>query len=191
MDNHAGSADAPAAEPTRMTNMTGPADEPRLAWAPKWVSVIAAAVGAVVLAAGSATYSNDIVGRGLLAVAAALLVGVVVIGGVARPRLQVVEGGDGGGGDGADADRAAGEGGPRLAVRTLFTHREYAMGQLYRIRVTRYSRLARRVPILEIDAREPEEKLLLFSRWDLGTHPDRVYNALVEAHAVPPEPTGL
>lgn len=167
--------------------MTGPAGESRLDWAPKWISVIAAAIGAVVFAAGSATYSNDIVGRGLLAVAAALLVGIVVIGGLARPRLQVV-------GGAGQPDAPAGRGvaaGPRLAVRTLFTRREYTMDQLYRIRVTRYPRLARRVPILEIDAREPEEKLLLFSRWDLGTHPDRVYNALVEAHAVPSEPTGL
>src|SRR5699024_7513325 len=168
----------------------------RLAWAPKWASVIAAGVGAVVLAAGSATYSNDIVGRGLMAVAAALLVCIVVIGAVARPRLQVVGGGLGetdGTPAGPDAAAPHSVGGeePRLAVRTLFTRREYRLGQLYRVRVTRYSRLARRVPILEVDAREPEEKLLLFSRWDLGTHPDRVYNALVEARAVPPEPTGL
>lgn len=157
--------------------MTGPEAGPQLAWAPKWATVIAAIIGAAVLGAGSASYSDDIVGRGLLGLAAVLLLIIAAIGGLVRPRLRVVPG--------------PGGAAPRLAVRTPFTSREYRIDQIYRLRVVRYPRLARKVPILEIDVREPDERLLLLSRWDLGTHPDRVYSALVEARAVPPEPHGL
>ncbi|MDN5757912.1 MAG: PH domain-containing protein [Tomitella sp.] len=156
--------------------MPEPERDAELTWAPKWATVVAAAAGAVILAVGSASFSDDIVGRGLLAIAAALLVGIAAIGGLVRPRLAVLR-------DGAAE--------PRLAVRTPFARQTYTLDQIYRLRVVRYPRLARRVPILEIDAREPEEKLLLLSRWDLGASPDRVYNALVEARAVPPEPLGL
>ncbi len=157
--------------------MTGPEASGGLAWAPKWATVVAAVVGAVVLGAGSASYSDDVVGRGLLGIAAVLLVIIAAIGGLVRPRLRVIP--------------AAGGAGPRLAVRTPFTYQEYRVDQIYRLRVVRYPRLARRVPILEIDVREPQEKLLLLSRWDLGASPDSVFAALREARAVPPEPKGL
>ncbi len=157
--------------------MTDPAAAPRLSWAPKWATVVVAAVGAVVMALGSASYSDDIIGRVLLGIAAVLLVGIAAYGGLVRPRLEVLP--------------AAGPDAPRLAVRTPLTRQEYRLDQLYRVRVVRYPRLARRVPILEIDARRPQERLLLLSRWDLGASPDSVYAALVEARAVPPEPTGL
>lgn len=157
--------------------MTDPEASGDLAWAPKWATVIAAVVGAVVLGAGSASYSDDIVGRGLLGIAAVLLVIIAAVGGLVRPRLRVIPG--------------SGGAGPRLAVRTPFTHQEYRMDQIYRLRVVRYPRLARKVPILEIDVREPDERLLLLSRWDLGASPDAVFRALSEARAVPPEPHGL
>ncbi len=49
-----------------------------------------------------------------------------------------------------------------------------------RVRIVAYPRLGRRVPMLEIDVRDPrgDEQLLIFGRWDLGTDPRTVYDAL-------------
>ncbi|WP_229675871.1 PH domain-containing protein [Hoyosella rhizosphaerae] len=46
------------------------------------------------------------------------------------------------------------------------------------VRVLRYPRLGRRVPMLEIELNEPEDRLIILSRWDLGTEPDQVADIL-------------
>lgn len=117
---------------------------------------------------------NDPVGWFLLGLAAVVLAVIAVTGYLVRPRLALLAGPE-----------------PRIAVRTLFGRHEYGVGQIYRLRVVKYPRLGRRVPILEIDAREPEEKLLLLTRWDLGMNPDLVFRVLDEAGMVPPPPTTL
>lgn len=145
------------------------------AWAPKTAGVAAAGVGAVVMAGATVTVGNDPIGLFLLGLAAVILAVVAVTGYLVRPRLALVPS----------------EGTPRIAVRTLFARHEYAKAQIYRLRVVRYPRMGRRVPILEIDVREPEEKLLLLTRWDLGMNPDRVFTALEAAGLVPAAPTSL
>lgn len=140
------------------------------AWAPKAPSVGAAGVGAVIMAGGAISLGNDPIGWFLLGLAAVVLAVIAVTGFLVRPRLAILPG-------------------PRLAVRTLFGRHEYEVGQIYRLRVVRYPRMGRRVPILEIDVREPEERLLLLTRWDLGTNPDRVISVLEDAGLVPPPPT--
>ena len=142
-------------------------------WAPSPPRVAAAGLAAIAMAAATATLANDPIGLFLLGLAAVILAVIAVTGFIVRPRLAIV------------ADSAA----PRLAVRTLFARHEYDAGQLYRVRVVRYPRMGRRVPILEIDVREPEEKLLLLTRWDLGVNPDRVLTVLEDAGLVPPPPT--
>jgi hypothetical protein len=47
------------------------------------------------------------------------------------------------------------------------------------IRITEFRRLARKVRLLEIDT--TDERLLVFTRWDLGTDPLNVLDALTDA----------
>lgn len=48
-----------------------------------------------------------------------------------------------------------------------------------RIRITEFRRLARKVRLLEIDT--VDDRLLVFTRWDLGTDPLDVLDALTAA----------
>jgi hypothetical protein len=47
------------------------------------------------------------------------------------------------------------------------------------IRITEFRRLARKVRLLEIDT--VDDRLIVFSRWDLGTNPISVLDALTDA----------
>lgn len=47
------------------------------------------------------------------------------------------------------------------------------------IRITEFRRLARKVRLLEIDT--ADDRLLVFSRWDLGADPLDVLDALTDA----------
>lgn len=143
-------------------------------WAPKVAGVGAAGIGAIIMAIAAVRASNDPIGLFLLGLAALILAVISVTGFMVRPRLTLVPGAR-----------------PRLVVRSLFARNEYEAHQIYRLRVVRYPRMGRRVPILEIDVREPEEKLLLLTRWDLGMTPDRVFTVLEEAGLVPPPPRTL
>jgi hypothetical protein len=48
------------------------------------------------------------------------------------------------------------------------------------IRITEFRRLARKVRLLEIDTAD-DDRLLVFTRWDLGTDPLDVLDALTDA----------
>lgn len=52
-------------------------------------------------------------------------------------------------------------------------------GDIRRIRITEFRRLARKQRLLEIDT--VDDRLLVFTRWDLGTDPLDVLDALTEA----------
>jgi len=47
------------------------------------------------------------------------------------------------------------------------------------VRITEFRRIARRVRLLELDT--ADDQLLVFTRWDLGTDPIDVLDALTEA----------
>ncbi|MFI9507605.1 PH domain-containing protein [Nocardia sp. NPDC052566] len=136
--------------------------ETRLAWATPTPALIAVTVGGVVLA-GAAILSGDPAARLLIALAAAGLLGLAVLGVRQRPRLAVQPGPE-----------------PRLVVRNLFGPTTYTSDQIIRARVVGYRRLGRKMPMLEIDVdHDGTERLLIFGRWDLGTHPEDVFDALV------------
>lgn len=113
-------------------------------------------------------------GRFLLALA---VIGLFVMGGLAlrqRPRLAVIE----------DAGTKS------IAVQRLRARHEFTREQIDRVRLVRYPRLGRRVPMLEIDIVDrptDTEKLLIFGRWDLGTSPEDVLDVLAVHGLVPPE----
>ncbi|MEV0298403.1 PH domain-containing protein [Nocardia sp. NPDC050710] len=144
-------------------NPESPAPEPHLAWATPAPALYAVSVGAVVLA-GAAILSNDNAGRLLIGLAALGLLALAILGFRQRPRLAIVPGSN-----------------PLLVVRTLAGPTEYTPGQIIRARMVGYRRLGRKMPMLEIDVRGADgtEHLLIFGRWDLGTHPEDVFEAML------------
>jgi hypothetical protein len=135
--------------------------EPRLAWTTPLPALIAAVGGGVVLAV-AAVLTTELPGKFMLGVAALVLLGLAALGMRQRPRLSVVPGEN-----------------PRLVLRTLTGVTEYTRDQILRARVVGYRRLGRKSPMLEIDVDHlGSERLLIFGRWDLGTSPEDVYDAV-------------
>ncbi|ATQ30139.1 MULTISPECIES: PH domain-containing protein [Rhodococcus] len=135
--------------------------EQPLRWSTPPLAIVALAVGGVVLAVAAAT-TPDPAGRTLVGLAAAVALVVAALAARQRPRLEVLPEGAG------------------LAVTRLTGRRELPRAALTRVRIVAYPRLGRRVPMLEIDVRDTQgdEQLLIFGRWDLGTDPRTVYDAL-------------
>jgi hypothetical protein len=135
--------------------------EPRLTWTTPLPALIAAVGGGVVLAV-AAVLTTELPGKFMLGVAALVLLGLAALGMRQRPRLSVVPGEN-----------------PRLVLRTLTGVTEYTRDQILRARVVGYRRLGRKSPMLEIDVDHlGSERLLIFGRWDLGTSPEDVYDAV-------------
>ncbi|MGX1804795.1 PH domain-containing protein [Nocardia sp. NPDC055321] len=134
---------------------------PRLDWATPLPAVIACGIGGLGLLVASAL-ATDAAGRLLIGVAALGLIFLSVLGFRQRPRLAVEPG-----------DPAA------IVVRGLTGAQRYSPDSIVRARVVAYRRLGRRMPMLEMDVEQDgDEKLLLFGRWDLGTHPEDVLDAV-------------
>lgn len=142
-----------------------------LRWETPQPAIAALGVGGVVLAVAGLAIPTEPAGR-LLVMLAAL--GLFVIAGLAvrqRPRLAVLDGATG------------------IESQRLSGRRVYLRDQIERIRIVKYPRLGRRVPMLEIDVRDGDvERLLIFGRWDLGTSPLTVFDALSVHGLVPPDP---
>lgn len=134
----------------------------RLAWSTPTSALIAVAVGGVILT-GATVLAKDGPSRLLIGLAAVGLLALAGLGFRQRPRLSVLPGAE-----------------PRLVVRGLTGPTEYPRDRIIRARVVGYRRLGRRMPMLEIDVdQHGEERLLIFGRWDLGTHPEDVYDVLL------------
>ncbi len=148
-----------------------------LEWSTPPVAVAALAVGGVVLAVAAMFAVPDAVGKVLIGFAALLVLSMALTAARQRPRLEVL----------GDSDGPA----SGIATTRLTGRREFPRAQLHRVRIVRYPRLGRRVPMLEIDTLDPEtgdERLMIFGRWDLGTDPRDVYDALA-VHGLAPDHT--
>lgn len=66
-----------------------------------------------------------------------------------------------------------------LAVRGWWRTRLLSRDSITRLRVTEFQRIGRTQRLLEIETRD--DHLLLLSRWDLGTDPREVFDALTAA----------
>ena len=139
---------------------------PRLQWSTPPLALAAAAVGGIALGA-AAIVANDAPSQLLVGLAAVLLLVLAAVGLRQRPRLTIVTG-----------ER------PVLIVRGLLGATQYPPERIVRARVVSFRRLGRAVPNLELDIdHHGEDRLLIFGRWDLGTHPQDVMDALV-AHGL-------
>ena len=128
-------------------------------WSPSALGVAACAVAGFMMAVGAVTLVTDAPGRILIIIAAVGLLSFAIVSWRARPKLAISDGG--------------------LSIRGLFHTTRLAKEHIKIIRITEFRRIARTVRLLEIDA--ADGRLFVLTRWDLGTDPLEVLDALTAA----------
>ena len=141
--------------------MVGPSDSGRrrTEWAPPAAGIAACGVAGVVMAVLSVTAITDPPGRVLAGIAAAGLLVFASFSWRARPRLAITARG--------------------LVIHGWWRQQFLEPADLTLVRITEFRRIGRKVQLLEIDT--ADDRLLVFSRWDLGTQPLNVLDALTAA----------
>ncbi|WP_055476666.1 PH domain-containing protein [Gordonia sp. HS-NH1] len=150
------------------------------AWATPVGAGLAGCVGGVILVVAAVVVAGDPAGSVLMGVAGVLLLALGAYTLLVRPRLAISSGPS-----------------PVLVIRTLRGPRAYPRERIERIRVLSIRRVGRRVGQLEIDVLDDEAvasppdahdagprddtRLVVLSRWDLGTDLPTVVDALREA----------
>ncbi|TPG35110.1 PH domain-containing protein [Mycolicibacterium hodleri] len=129
-------------------------------WGPPRGAIVACGAFGVVMAIAAVTLVTDAPGRALATIAAVGLLVFAVMSWRARPKLAIT-------GDG-------------LTVRGWFSSHVLGRQDVAKIRITEFRRIGRKVRLLEIDT-IPDDRLLVFTRWDLGTDPLDVLDALTKA----------
>ncbi|WP_083212181.1 PH domain-containing protein [Mycobacterium intracellulare] len=128
-------------------------------WEPHTAGIAGCGAAGVLLAIASVTLVTDLPGRVLAGVAAG---GLLVFAGMswrARPKLAITPEG--------------------LALRGWFRTQLLQQSDIKIIRIIEFRRYGRTVRLLEVE--KPDGGLVLFSRWDLGTDPLDVLDALTAA----------
>jgi Bacterial PH domain len=128
-------------------------------WGPNPVAIVACGLLGIVMCVSAVTLVTDAPGRLLVGIAA---VGLLVFAGFsfrARPKLAITHDG--------------------LVIRGWWRTRVLPKTAIELIRITEFRRLARKVRLLEVDT--VDGRLTVFSRWDLGTDPIGVLDALTAA----------
>ena len=128
-------------------------------WEHRAAGVAGCGVAGVLMAIASVTLVTDLPGRVMTGIAAA---GLILFAGAtwrARPKLAITPGG--------------------LAIRGWFRTHLLQPSDIKIIRITEFRRFARKVRLLEVET--VNGGLVLFSRWELGTEPLEVLDALTAA----------
>jgi hypothetical protein len=128
-------------------------------WAPSAVGTAACGLAGIALAIACVTVVTDVPGRFLLGVSG---VGLVVFAAGtwrSRPKLAIT--------------------GNALQVGGWIRPQRLGRPDIKIIRITEFRRIGRKTRLLEIDANDG--RLFVFSRWDLGTDPVDVLDALTAA----------
>ena len=128
-------------------------------WGPSPAGVAGCGVVGVVMAIACVTVVTDLPGRFLTGVAAAGLILFAGLSWRARPKLAITPDG--------------------LALKGWFRTQLFQHSDIKIIRITEFRRYARKVRLLELET--ARGALVIFSRWDLGTEPLEVLDALTEA----------
>ena len=111
------------------------------------------------MAIAAVTLITDAPGRILVGIAAVGFLAFASLSWRARPKLAISDDG--------------------LLIRGRCAHTGLQRGDIKIIRITEFRRIARKVRLLEIDT--TDDRLLVFTRWDLGTDPLDVLDALTAA----------
>jgi hypothetical protein len=125
-------------------------------WAPSTSGLVGCGISGAVMAISSVSLITDEIGRLLSGIAAA---GLILFAGAtwrARPKLAITSRG--------------------LLVRGWWRTQLLTRSDIKIVRITEFRRIGRKMRLLEIDA--TDGRLLVFSRWDLGTDPLEVLDML-------------
>ncbi len=128
-------------------------------WAPGTAGIAACGVAGATIALLSVFLVTDVPGRLLAGLAGVGLIGFAGVSWRARPKLAMIPDG--------------------LVVRGWWHGQVLTRAQLRLVRITEFRRIGRKVRLLEIDT--VDGQLLVFTRWDLGTEPLAVLDALTAA----------
>ena len=128
-------------------------------WAPNPAGIAGIGIVGVLMAIGCVTVVTDVPGRILTGVAAMGLIVFAIGSWRARPRLAITPDG--------------------LVYRGWFRSHTMRRPDISLIRITEFRRIGRKVRLLEIDT--AADRLIVLSRWDLGTDPLDVLDALTDA----------
>jgi Bacterial PH domain len=125
-------------------------------WAPSPTGIAGCGIAGIVMAISGVTLVTDAAGRLLIGIAAVGLILFASLAWRARPKLAITPDG--------------------LLVRGWWRTQLLRRSDIKVIRITEFRRIGRKMRLLEIDA--IDGRLLIFSRWDLGTNPLDVLDAL-------------
>lgn len=128
-------------------------------WGPRPTGIVGLGAAGIVLAIGAVTVVTDLPGRVLVGVAAAGLFLFSIFSWRARPKLAITDDG--------------------LVVCGWWHTETLARTDIAIIRITEFRRIGRKVRLLEVDTTNGQ--LRVFTRWDLGTEPLQVLDALTAA----------
>lgn len=128
------------------------------AWGPKSAAIVAVGAGGILMAVGAVALADDVPGRLLAGIAAVGLLVFAAGSWRARPRLAVT--------------------GDSLIYRGWLRDQTLSPSDIESIRITEFRRIGRKVRLLEIDT---TDRLIVLTRWDLGTDPLTVLDGLTAA----------
>lgn len=128
-------------------------------WGPSSAAVIGSGAFGLVMAFAAVTLITDPPGRMLAGIAGVGLLVFASLSWRARPKLAITPAG--------------------LTVGGWFRNRVLARDDITIIRITEFRRIGRKVRLLEIDT--VDDRLIVLTRWDLGTEPLDVLDALTSA----------
>jgi hypothetical protein len=133
-------------------------------WAPRTGAIVACGVAGAVMAVCAVTAVTDLPGRVLVGLAALGLLVFAAASWQARPKLAITPDG--------------------LVLRGWWRTQRLRGAELKTVRITEFRRIGRKVRLLEIEA--ADDRLIVLSRWDVGTDPLEVLDALTAAGYAPP-----
>jgi hypothetical protein len=128
-------------------------------WSPPTLGIAACGVFGLLLATATVTLITDAPGRILVGIAAVGLLVFASLSWRARPKLAISDDG--------------------LVIRGWSRTNLLRHSDIKIIRITEFRRLARKMRLLEIDT--TDDRLFVLTRWDLGTDPLNVLDALTAA----------
>jgi len=129
-------------------------------WGPPTAGIAACGILGLAMATAVVTVVTDAPGRILGGIAAVGLLAFASMSWRARPKLAITPDG--------------------LVVRGWLRTHTLRRDDIARIRITEFRRIGRKVHLLEVDT-AADDRLLVFTRWDLGTSPLDVLDALTDA----------
>lgn len=128
-------------------------------WGPTTAGIAGYGVLGVVMAILCVILVTDLPGRILIGIAATGLILFAAVSWRARPKLTIIPEG--------------------LVVRGWWRTQTLRRPDIEIVRIAEFRRIGRKVRLLEVET--IDDRLLIFSRWDLGTEPLDVLDALTAA----------